>query len=324
MTVIDAPPQPASPPPPPPRVWSRLTSGGFGQNRSGARTARVAEPASTGMLATRAALLTLSVVMAWFVFYALALTSLQNHHDQGVLWSQFRQQLAEETAPIGGVISPGSPVAIMNAPAAGIKREIVVEGTTSSNLTEGPGHERDTVLPGQQGLSTIMGRARLFGAPFRSIASMPVGAKITFTTAEGVSTYKVLDVRHGGDLGPVPLAQGAGGLQLITSESSGWRSGWAPSDTVYVDAALTSTPLGTSPTPGLSSITKAEKAMQGNPAALYVLVLMLPLLLGAVLATAWAFARWGRWQAWFCGAPVIIGALWAVSKVAIELLPNLT
>ena len=55
-----------------------------------------------------------------------------------------------------------------------------------------------------------------------------------------------------------------------------------------------------------------------------MLVLVLPLLLGAALATVWAFARWGRWQAWFCGTPLIVGALWAVSKVAVQLLPNLT
>ena len=286
----------------------------------------------------------LSFLTAWFVLYALLLTPLQNHHDQGVLYSRLREQLATETAPLGGNIAKGAPVAIMNAPAAGIKTEIVVEGTTSSNLTEGPGHERDTVLPGQPGISTIMGRARLFGAPFRSIASMPVGSKITFTTAEGLSTYQVLDVRRNGDLGPAPLAPGAGGLLLITSESSGWRSGWAPSTTVYVDAALTSTPFGTIPG-GLSGaqgcvkagqlepnslkgapscVPKAETPMQGDTSSLYVLVLLLPLLLGAVIAVAWASVRWGRWQAWFCGAPVLLGVLWAVSKVAVQLLPNLT
>jgi sortase A len=261
--------------------------------------------------------------MTWFLAYAFLLTPLQNHHDQGVLYSQLREKLAEETAPLGGIIKPGSPVALMNLPAAGIKSEVVVEGTTSGNLTEGPGHLRDTVLPGQSGVSVIMGRARLFGAPFRSIASLKKGARITFTTAEGISHYVVLDVRHAGDKGPAPVAPGGGGLRLVTAEGAGWRSGWAPSGAVFVDAALTSKPFGNE-SGGLSNVPTAELPMKGDTSALYALVLWLPLLAASVVAVLWGYARWGRWQSWVAGVPLLLATLWGVSKVAIQLLPNLT
>jgi sortase A len=271
----------------------------------------------------RASLISLTFLMVWFLFYAFLLTPLQAHHDQGVLYSQLREELAAETGPIGGVITPGAPVALMNLPAAGIKREVVVEGTTSSNLTAGPGHERDTVLPGQEGLSVIMGRSALFGAPFGSIASLHKGAVITFTTSEGVSHYVVQDVRYAGQTGAPEIAPGGGQLQLVTAESTGWRSGWAPAKAVFVDAALTSKPYGNM-AGGLANVPTAEEPMKGDTSSLYALVLWLPLLAAAAVAVTWAYARWGRWQAWVAGVPLLLATLWGVSKVAIQLLPNLT
>jgi len=173
-----------------------------------------------------------------------------------------------------------------------------------------------------------MGRAQLFGAPFSAIASLKPGALIKFTTGEGVSKYVVQDVRYSGDKGPPGIAPGGGALVLETAQSSGWRSGWAPSRTVFVDAALTTKPYGAAVASNQAArpvaVPKAEQAMQGDSGALYVLVLWLPLLLGAVMFAVWAYARWGRWQAWVTGVPLLLATLWGVSKVAVQLLPNLT
>jgi sortase A len=268
-------------------------------------------------------LVSLALLMAWFLVYAFVLTPLQAHHDQGVLYSQLREELATETAPLGGVIKPGNPVALMDLPAAGIRHEVVVEGTSSGDLTAGPGHLRNSVLPGQPGTSIVLGRATLFGGPFGSIAGVRAGATITFTTGEGVAKYVVLDVRHAGDPGPAPVASGGGGLLLVTADSSGWRSGWAPSGAVFVDAKLVGTPFGTN-SGRLSSVPTSELPMKGDTGALYVLLLWLPLLLGAAVLTCWAYARWGRWPAWVIGVPLLLATLWGVSKVAVQLLPNLT
>jgi sortase A len=91
---------------------------------------------------------------------------------------------------------------------------------------------------------------------------------------------------------------------------------------MYVDAALTSKPFGgVSGAP--SVVPKTELPMTGDIGALYTLVLWLPLLLGAVLGVLWSVDKWGRWQAWLVGAPVLLATLWGVSQTAVQLLPNL-
>ncbi|MCW2494718.1 sortase [Jatrophihabitans sp.] len=313
MTLV-APPPPAPPAPPSPPTPPRPT-----------RSARHNRPAaqSTRVQVIRFVLLSLAVLTTWSVFYALVLSPLQAHHSQGVLYSKFRQEVSEETAPIGGAIDAGAPVAVLDMPAAGLRREVVVEGTASGDLMKGPGHLRDSVLPGQAGLSVLLGRADLFGGPFGSIASVPLGTTIKITTGLGIAKYVVSAVDHANAPSPPALASGAGRLLLVTADSSGWRSGWAPSSSVFVYAELKSKPFGSDGgTP--SSVPKAELPMKGDPSALYELVLWLPLLLGSSIAVLWAVERWGQWQAWLIGTPVLLATLWGVSQSAIQLLPNLT
>lgn len=268
------------------------------------------------------ALITLGVVAVWFVFYALVVSAVQHTHDQSVLYGQLREELALATAPLGGDIAPGSPVGLLNLPAAGLHDEVIVEGTSSQDLMMGPGHKRDSPLPGQAGVSLVYGRAKLFGGPFHSLPAVPVGAVITVVTAEGTSEYVVRDVRHAGDPYPPQLAAGGARLTLVTSESSGWRSGWAPARAVYVDADLQGK---TFPAPAgrPSFVPTAETAMKADPGALYVLVLWLPLLVLAAVLAVWGYVRWGRWQAWLVGMPIVLGALWGVTQTATRLLPNL-
>ena len=54
---------------------------------------------------------------------------------------------------------------MLDIPAIGIANMVVVEGTSPENLTLGPGHLRDTPLPGQAGISVVFGRRATFGAP---------------------------------------------------------------------------------------------------------------------------------------------------------------
>ena len=63
--------------------------------------------------------------------------------------------------------------------------------------------------------------------------------------------------------------------------------------------------------------------MQGDPSALLPLALALPLLIGSVLVLPWARTRWGGWQSWVVGLPLLLATLWTVSQAAVQLLPNL-
>jgi sortase A len=286
------------------------------------RDAKPRRPRSAGTLITAGGLLGLGVLALWFVFYCLVLSSLVEWHSQRDLYSSLRQQLAEQTAPLGGIVAAGSPVAVLNIPGAGLKSVVVVEGTGSGDLMKGPGHRRDTPLPGQAGVSVLYGRASMFGGPFSRVADLRVGAPITFTTGQGAFTYLVSGVRHVGDPYPQPLTAGQGRLTLVTAQGSGWRSGWAPSTTVYVDATLQGKAVGTPPG-GLTAVPRAEQALRGDNGALIEVVLWLFLLFVASGSLVWAHERWGLWQTWIVGLPALLACLWGVAQTAVQLLPNL-
>jgi sortase A len=288
------------------------------------RTKRVPRPRSTTTVVVGWVAAVIAVVAGWFVAYALAISSLQAGHDQAVLYSQFREELSglSRQAPLGGDIAAGAPVALMTMPSIGLQNEVVVEGTAAGDLESGPGHSRSSVLPGQAGISVIYGRATLFGGPFGGIADAQPGQTITMRTGQGESDYVVEDVRRAGDPFPGPLAAGAGQLTLVSAEGSGWRSGWAPDHVVYVDAALKSKSFPVPPG-RVAVVPTSERALQGDPSALYTLILWLPLLAAAGAAVVWAQQRWGRWQAWLVGVPIVLACLWGVSETAVRLMPNL-
>ena len=150
----------------------------------------------------------LAVLAVWFLLYGFVLSGVEQHVMQSRLYDEFRLELASETAPLAEPVQPGSPVAMINAPAAGIDNLIVVEGTTSRLLTSGPGHLSDTPLPGQAGTSVILGRSVTFGGPFGRITQMTPGDLVTVTTGEGVFRYRVDDILGPGS--PPPPALGSG------------------------------------------------------------------------------------------------------------------
>jgi len=264
----------------------------------------------------------LAALSIWTLFYAFALSGLQALRSQTELYAQFREELSLATAPLGGAISPGSPVAVIDAPQAGIHQLVVVEGTSAGQLQAGPGHRRDTPLPGQVGTSVLFGRSVMFGGPFSSIAALRPGQTLKVVTGQGTYSYTVEDVRRGGDRLPPPLASDGSRLELVSSEGSGWQSGWAPTHLVYVDALLKGQ-AGPSPPGRPAAISVAELPMHADAGALVLVVLWLQILIAAALAVVWLALRWGRWQAWAVGVPVVLACLWGLTSTAVQLLPNL-
>lgn len=273
-------------------------------------------------------------VSALVIFGAISLGLLANlvvvsqlihARDQEVVYADFRSELANAVAPVGQtdvmgvVLSPGAPVAVLEIPDLGL-REVVLEGTTSTVTQSGPGHKRDTVLPGQPGTSVIYGRQAAFGGPFGDLEILQPGMTIVATTGQGIHEYEVVDVRRPGDPVPPPLTAGEGRLTLVTAMGPRYM----PTDLLRVDAALVTPPQ---PTParvlGPSSIDSAEMAMQGDPAGLVPTLLWLQLMLVIVVATIWMVLRWGTWQAWLVAAPLVFFVGVMASMSAIRLLPNL-
>jgi len=290
-------------------------------------------PLSLWFLAPIWTMASLSALTVWFLAYAFGISGLQEARSQHELYGVLRSQLAQEIAPpFQGVQSGhspsdnfalGTPLALLRVPRAGID-DVVLAGTTSGVLEQGPGLWRDTPLPGQPGVSVILGRQSMFGAPFRHLTALRQGDLIKITTGQGTFTYVVSDVRYPGDPLPPPLAAGQSDLILATATAAGpgWRSAWAPNTMLYVDATLRGKTVAYPG--GLPAVLPAsESPMHGDTSVLLPLILWLQLLLVTVVAVVWAATRWGRWQTWLVGIPAILAVLWVVSDTAFQVLPNL-
>lgn len=95
-------------------------------------------------------------------------------------------------APPSEPIPGGEPIATMRIPAIGLNWA-VVEGVTVADLKDGPGHFRETVMPGQLGNSAIAGHRTTNGNPFLELDELKPGALIEITTLVGTYTYKVTE-----------------------------------------------------------------------------------------------------------------------------------
>ena len=273
---------------------------------------------------TSAALAVVAILLLSVVLDLASVSRLTHRAAQSAGFATLRSELAHGTAPVsqldgdGQLLADGAPVAILNIPQLGLHDEVVFNGTTSAVLTKGPGHERDTVLPGQAGQSVLFGRAAAFGGPFGKIDRLRVGDRFTVTTGQGVATYSVLDRRTAGDPSP-SLAVGHGLLTLTTARGAAF----APSGVLRVDAALVSTVQPTPPLVALGPLSSAERPMAGERSALLPLVLWLQAALLVALGAVFAWYHWGRWQTWLAFGPLACYVGLCTADQIGLLLPNL-
>jgi sortase A len=278
------------------------------------------------------ALLILALCLIGFVVWFAVLSRLHYDRTQVNAYATFRASLALATAPTGPLVPPpitdptgsnqllaqGTAVAVLNIPEIGLT-SVVFQGTTSAVLEGGPGHLRDTPMPGQPGVSVIFGRRTAYGGPFSRLPSLHVGDVFTVTTGQGVATYQVLDLRRAGDPIP-PYTAGTGRLILYTADGPPL----APTGVLRVDAELTSKP---SPAPAMiitpSDLGASEQPLRTDPNALVPVVLWGVLLLGFAALLAWARRRWGRWQCWIVAVPVAGFLGLSIADQVAQLLPNL-
>jgi len=275
-----------------------------------------------------------AVLAVGLVAHLTAVSWLQFQRDQQTLFADFRAELKLGTAPVGqfrtgydasgtpvreSLVEPGSPVAVLQIPAVGLD-VVVVEGTSGDVLRRGPGHRRDTVLPGQAGTSVLMGRQAAYGAPFRDLEVLLAGDAVYVTTGQGQAQYRVTGLRRPGDPEPEPPAAGAGRLTMITAQGRPF----APESVLYVDAELLSTPQ---PTPerhfGEDALPAAERLMGTDPSGWTWAMLWGQALLVAATAVTYLRTRLGGWHAWIVGVPVLAFLGLAAADQAARLLPNL-
>ena len=230
------------------------------------------------------------------------------------LFKTFRGRLAAAVAPVGPVAA-GQPVAIVSVPRLGL-RAVVVEGTASGQLLDGPGHRADTPLPGQPGASVLLGRRSLAGAPFAHLDRLRVGDTVVVTTgqASGI-TYRVTGLRDSRSPVTAPVAGAAPTLSLVTADPP-----LRPTHSLIVTASLTS-PV--QPSGGARpALAPSGKSLAGDGGGLLPAVLWAQLLVLLAVATTWSYARWRRLPTWLVSTPVLLAVLWNVYENVARLLPN--
>jgi len=250
-----------------------------------------------------------------FAFFLLIPSSLQHGRSQTGLVRRFRTELATERAPIGGLIPNAAPVAMLNIPAIGV-HEVVVQGTTSADTREGPGHLAASVMPGQAGNSVILGRRIAYGGPFRHLPSLKPGDEIHVTTGQGTADYSVVSsgTQSGKDaqaLLPTPDAR----LTLVTSDPPVLANRYK-----YVTARLQSQPFDA--TGHVARIGRAELGLTGDTSAMptiFVWLLVAALVGGAAIIV---FRRVPRACGWLIVAPIALAVMWLVFENFVVVLPT--
>ncbi|SFF38297.1 sortase [Streptomyces mirabilis] len=273
----------------------------------------------------RGGLLTLAALLLGLTAQLLLVSGIQERAAQHASYDALRTQLALGTAPVaqtdqqGRLLAPGTPVALIDIPAVDV-HQVVLEGTDSAVLTDGPGHRRDTPLPGQSGTSVLMGRAAAYGGPFGRLDQLAAGDTFTVTTGQGNAKYQVLGLRLAGDPAPAAVASGKGRLVLVTATGPHFM----PGGVLRVDADLISTPAQT-PAAVIRSGTlpESEQPLAHPSCVPWPLVMWLQALVAAAVAAVWTWHRWGRHQTWIVFAPVVAVLGLQVAVRTTELLPNL-
>jgi LPXTG-site transpeptidase (sortase) family protein len=256
--------------------------------------------------------LLLALLTMGFVGYLLGVSRIQEASAQHRLYETLAGELGQDIGPLGPT-KPGAPVAVLDIPSIGISDLVVVEGTSPEDMMSGPGHLRNTPLPGQLGLSVIFGRRVTFGAPFARLGSLRPGDKITSISQQGKSVYKVVAV--GDSQHPVKDTT-LNRLALLTTTSSS-----VPTYYLEVDADLVSA-VHNGPVQ-MPAIGPSEQALAGDSGALVLTMVWGLALVIVSVGAAVAAARWSPWPVYLIAAPAVLAIVWVLYENFAALLPNL-
>jgi sortase A len=241
---------------------------------------RVASPAR--LAATSRVLTVVGLAALLFTGYEFLFTGLTEDRTQSALLTAFKRAIPTTTVDAQSAVpAEGSPVALLDIPRIGL-HQVVVEGTTATDLRAGPGHLRNSSLPGEYGNSVLAGRRTTYGGPFRQVDQLKPGDSILVTTGQGSFVYLVTQA------GQVPARKAApfvattdSRLTLMTSDPA-----YVASDRLVVVAALQGTPPVDIPNRPAVSITAADLGLASDPFGVWPALIWVQLL-GVSVWLAW-------------------------------------
>jgi LPXTG-site transpeptidase (sortase) family protein len=225
-------------------------------------------------------------------------------HDRAAtaLEQRLASDLVNGVAPVSNPIALGVPIGLIDVPNRDI-RAVVVEGSKAEQLAQASGHLIGSALPGQPGVSAILGRSQTYGAEFKNLDQLIVGDEVVVTTGQGVHTYEVIDitVRSARD---AAAFQGEGHMLILATVVNS-------SDRLVVRATLTSPvfPAGeaTDHQTSLDELGLAGDSSSWSDLALWMLI-------AALLAAGFPVIvnQVGRRVGWLVVAPI---AMWVALEV---------
>ncbi|MEX0698640.1 MAG: sortase [Acidimicrobiia bacterium] len=280
------------------------------------RSARWGWPTSLNWVAVlRRGLLVLACTVLAFVVWLVVIAGLSYDRAQQGLERELSAALVDAVAPVNQPFTQGEPLALIEIPALDL-RQIVVSGSGARQTVTGLGHLRTSALPGQPGVSVILGRRASFGGPFGSIGTLEAGDIISTTTGQGVAEYEVVSNGVFDDDDAAAFIADGDALLLVTSD---------PTLIASQRLVVVAEPTGELFVPGTrvpqTPITPAELGLGGDAGAAVGLLIWLEIAALAMVAAVVMMRRWLRWPAWVIVTPVLAAVGWMVFEQVALLLP---
>lgn len=229
----------------------------------------------------------------------------------GLVASNRQRHLSADFATARPVVHEGEAVAVLQVPRLGINR-IVVLGTGIDDLRGGPGVMAGGVLPGQPGVSVIVGHRSAYGAPFERLDELVVGDLLSvhsrnlqvveFTvTAVGSAPDGSVDMS---DFGAVDPARNA---RLVLAAGTG---DLFSDQALFVTAAAITPGVAPAP-PGSIDVVPARADLVSSTTWLALMSALAGVLaLGLIRSRHWRSASW-------CLVPVWVVA-WVLTMMSLE------
>ena len=198
------------------KCYIRYRAGGFRTNRPLRSLAAAEKRASTGRRASAARnsihparvikwiatlFMVVSLGVVLYVAGSIGYGYLQNRNGQQAMRSLFSitgngsvdpDYLRREAEALDARLHKLDPVGEIDIPSIG-SRWMIVEGADGEALKKGPGHIRETTLPGAGGNFAVAGDRVLYGAPFLHLDDVAVGDTVTVKTPYATFTYRVTE-----------------------------------------------------------------------------------------------------------------------------------
>ncbi|RBY93891.1 class E sortase [Blastococcus sp. TBT05-19] len=163
-------------------------------------------------------LITAGLVLLLFVVYELYVTDYLTGQRQDELTQELREEWAQPPAPGEAPqlrqVEIGDAFGVLRIPRLGEDyARVILEGTSETELSQGPGHYEGTAMPGEPGNVALAGHRVGKGSPFLELDAMQPGDPIVVETADSWFVYRVLGDPATGDLDADP--SGIPGLQIV-------------------------------------------------------------------------------------------------------------